>query len=106
VVRLVGHINDELVMILIGAWNSHNFLSQKMVDKTKLQHVETKVSTILLPNVVLGSLIAECSKPQWQGKEVKQEWTLRFGMGCVMIKLLAWNGWHKWTLRLGAMIVQ
>ncbi len=50
VVRLVGCINDEPAVILIDPRSSHKFLSQEMVDKAKLQQVETKVSTILLPN--------------------------------------------------------
>ncbi len=49
-IRLVGCINDELAVILINPRSFHNLLSQEMVDKVKLQQVETKVSTILLPN--------------------------------------------------------
>lgn len=48
--RLVGCINGELAMILIDPGSSHNLPSQEMVDKAKLQQVETKVSIILLPN--------------------------------------------------------
>jgi hypothetical protein len=47
---LVGCINDEPIVILIDPRSSNNFLSQELVDKAKLQQVETKVSTILLPN--------------------------------------------------------
>jgi hypothetical protein len=37
-------------MILIDLGSSHNLPSQEMVDKAKLQQVETKLSIILLPN--------------------------------------------------------
>jgi hypothetical protein len=54
VVRLVKHINDEPSIVLINVGSSHNFLSQEMVEKTKLQQMGARLNTIILLNDGIG----------------------------------------------------
>jgi hypothetical protein len=85
-VRLVGCINDELAIMLIDLGSSHNFQSQKMVDKTKLPQVETKVNTILFLNDGTRTTNSRAFQTPiaMQGVEVKVDFEV-------------WNGVHHDT---------